>query len=88
MPMPPYPVNCQTPACGEAAAFKVAAAWSDGVTAELKTFALCCESCLPKWFESAKDRQRTCRLVDGETLSEPHIYERGDTLTPRLDLER
>jgi hypothetical protein len=88
MPMPPYPVICQTPDCGEAAAFKVAAAWSDGVTAELKTFALCCESCLPNWFESAKDRQRACRLVDGETLSEPHIYERGDTLTPRLDLER
>jgi hypothetical protein len=84
--MPPYPVICQSPGCGAAATLKVAAAWSDGVTAELKTYALCCESCVAKWLETARDRRRVCRLAEGETLSEPSVYERGPPVRPRADL--
>ena len=66
------------PNAGEAATFKVAAEWSDGVTAELKTYALCCETCLPKWWETAKDRQRVCQLSDGETLGIPKVFKRTE----------
>ena len=46
MPMPPYPVLCSCPCCGQPAVYKIAARWSDGVTQELKTYALSCEACL------------------------------------------
>ena len=77
MPMPPYPVMCQTPDCGNAATHKIASEWSDGVTAELKTYALCCEKCVPEWFELAMDRQRVCHLTDGESLGIPKVIERA-----------
>ena len=44
-PFLPYLVCCT--GCGRPAGFKVAARWSDGATAELKTYALGCEGCLP-----------------------------------------
>ncbi len=79
MPMPPYPVLCYTPACGKAAVYKIAARWSDGVTGELKTYGLTCESCLAKWYERAKRSRAACRLAPGESLEDPGIYrvERG-----------
>ena len=85
--MPPYPVICQSPGCGAAATLKVAAEWSDGVTAELKTYALCCEKCVRAWSTTANDHRRVCRLAEGESLSEPKVYERGQSLTPRPDRE-
>jgi hypothetical protein len=83
--MPPYPVVCQSPGCGAAATLKVAAEWSDGVTAELKTYALCCEACVAKWLDTAKDHHRLCRLAEGESLSEPNVYDRGPPFTLRAD---
>ena len=74
MPMPPYQVLCYTPGCGRPAAYKVAAAWSDGVTRELKTYGLTCAECLPAWFRRARQRQAKCRLASGETLDRPGIY--------------
>jgi hypothetical protein len=92
MSMPPYAVLCYTPGCGSPAAYKVAARWSDGVTSELKTYGLACESCLPAWFRRARERQAACRVAGGETLGAPGIYrvERGsrDQSLERLnDLE-
>jgi hypothetical protein len=74
MPMTAYPVLCYTPGCGQAAEYKVAARWSDGVTRELKTYGLACEACLPAWFRRAKERHSNCRLASGETLLEPAVY--------------
>ncbi|MCS7022996.1 MAG: hypothetical protein NZU63_14345 [Gemmataceae bacterium] len=87
-----YVIRCQTPACGALAVYKVAAAWSDGVTDELKTYALTCPSCLPYWFEQACRKQTLCRLAHGETLAKPGIYElspgkRDRELARRHDLE-
>ena len=81
-----YPVLCYS--CGAAAAFKIAAAWSDGLTSELKTYSLCCEKCLEQCFAEAKRRQKECPLELGETLDTPHIFERGEKLVRRLDLEK
>jgi hypothetical protein len=79
MPMPAYTVLCYTRDCGQKAVYKIAARWSDGITGELKTYALSCASCLPAWFRTARAKQTLCRLAPGEVLQPPNIYhlERG-----------
>ena len=79
MPMPSYPIYCYTRDCGKLAVYKIAARWSDGVTEELKTYALSCAECLPDWLRRSVAKQAACRLAPGETLDRPGIYnlERG-----------
>jgi hypothetical protein len=72
--MPPYPIACYTPGCKRLAVYKIAARWSDGVTGELKTYALTCEVCLAESFRRSCERQAACRLAPGETLEPPGIY--------------
>jgi hypothetical protein len=72
--MPPYPVLCHAPGCGRPAVYKIAARWSDGVTAELKTYALCCEPHLAEQFRHSRQKQRACRRAPGEVLDPPGIY--------------
>jgi hypothetical protein len=93
MPMPSYPVRCYTPGCEELAAYKIAARWSDGVTGELKTYALSCAGCLGAWFARSRAKQAACRRAPGETLEPPGIYEtargrRDQELVRRTDLEQ
>ena len=90
MPMPPYRVPCSR--CDQAAAFKIAACWSDGVTQELKTYALSCAGCMPDQLEAARAKKNACRLSTGESLDPPGIYEmahgtRDARLCRRTDLE-
>src|SRR5262245_29971605 len=92
MPMSPYPVLCYAAGCSAPAVYKVAARWSDGITHELKTYALACPECLPKLFASATAKRVACRLAVGESLEAPGVYElaRGErdrALTRRPDLE-
>src|SRR5437763_16379889 len=79
MPMPAYPILCYRKGCGKPAVYKIAARRSDGVTQELKTFALSCADCLPDWFRRGLAKQKVCRLAAGETLETPRSYslERG-----------
>jgi hypothetical protein len=93
MPMPPYTVDCSHAGCGQAAKYKIAARWSDGVTQELKTYALSCDSCLADQFRDSRVKQAACRLAGGERLDSPGIFEmvhgrRDQQLTRREDLER
>ena len=93
MPMPPYPVTCYEPQCSRAAAYKVAARWSDGVTDELKTYYLACQECLPRLYALSMVKRAACLLAPGETLDAPAIFElhrgeRDKTLKRRLDLEK
>ncbi|MBI1832761.1 MAG: hypothetical protein HYR84_15070 [Planctomycetes bacterium] len=74
MPMPTYQIFCQSKGCKNLAQYKVAARWSDGVVSELKTYGLCCEDCLKKWYARAQESHESCRLIPGETLEEPGIY--------------
>jgi len=89
MPMPPYVVKCHSPNCDAPAAFKVAARWSDGITAELKTYSLCCAACLPADYRSAVERGERCRRVPGETLEPPAVFEytreRSDRTLRRME---
>jgi|SRR5438128_11068446 len=92
MPMPPYPIYCYTKDCPNLAVYKMAARWSDGVTSELKTYALCCAECLPQWFRQSRATQAACRLAAGETLEPPGIYrleraQRDQQLTRLPELE-
>jgi hypothetical protein len=91
--MPPYPVLCYTPQCGQRAQYKIAARWSDGATQELKTYALTCAACLAKSFQRSLVQQAVCRLAPGESLEVPGIYElahgrRDQHLQRRGDLEK
>jgi hypothetical protein len=93
MPMPSYPVCCYRPGCGQQAVYKIAARWSDGVTQELKTYALSCPDCLADWFRRSRAKQAACRLAPGEKLEAPGIYEvvrgrRDQHLVRREDLEK
>ena len=74
MPMPSYPLRCYTHGCEELAVYKIAAHWSDGVTQELKTYALSCSNCLADSFRRILAKQAACRLAPGETLESPGIY--------------
>lgn len=73
--MPPYPVNCCGAGCLAAAAYKIAAQWTDGTTRELKTYFLSCEVCLKTLLERAGEKQRVCRLAPGEKLEPPGVYD-------------
>jgi hypothetical protein len=74
MPMPPYPVLCYTRGCGRPAVYKIAASWSDGITQELKTYALSCPDCLAQAFHASRVKQAACRTAAGEKLDAPGIY--------------
>jgi hypothetical protein len=92
MPLGTYPVFCYRPGCHELARFKIAARWSDGVTQELKTYALSCAECLGEQFARSKVKQAACRLAPGETLEAPGIWElargqRDHQIARRADLE-
>jgi hypothetical protein len=88
-----YPVRCCTRGCEELALYKIAARWSDGVTQELKTYALICSGCLAQAFRASRAKQAACRRAPGETLESPGIYElvrcrRDPQLIRRDDLEQ
>ncbi|GIW80125.1 MAG: hypothetical protein KatS3mg105_1932 [Gemmatales bacterium] len=88
-----FPVLCTNPECGQPAIYKIASRWSDGVTGELKTYALSCDNCLKKLFAQSQAKQAACRLAPAETLDPPGIYRlvRGqlDSQLERLtDLEQ
>ena len=92
MPMAPYPLICYGPGCGRPAGHKIAARWSDGLTRELKTYALSCEGCLREQFRQALVKRSACRLAAGESLDQPGIFalargRRDCDLERRTDLE-
>jgi hypothetical protein len=93
MPMPPYPVICYRNGCGRPAVYKIAARWSDELTQELKTYALCCQECLAEIYQRSCQKHAACRLAPGEALEVPGIYElargrRDHQLVRRIDLEQ
>lgn len=70
-----YTVHCTSPGCTHVAEYKVAARWSDGITSELKTYALVCLDCLPAQYRKAIDKRIACRLTESETLDEVAVFD-------------
>ena len=71
----PYVVRCTEPGCQEPAGYKIAGEWSDGTTKELKTYGLACEGHLEGVFRRSRSKQSHCRVAEGESLSEPRIFQ-------------
>ena len=67
-------VRCSLPGCGEAAAYKIAATWSDGNLAELKSYGFACADHLGPVFRDAERRHMTYRAAAGESIEEIGIY--------------
>lgn len=42
---------------------------------ELKTYSLCCADCLAAAFQKSQEKQKNCRLAQGESLEPPGIYQ-------------
>jgi hypothetical protein len=80
------------PGCTRLAEYKIAARWSDGLTEELKTYGLTCVECLPQVYQQTLEKQKRCRLAQGEVLEPAGIYhlargQRDDQLQRLGDLE-
>jgi hypothetical protein len=67
-------VTCSHPTCSEQAAYKIAARWTDGRLAELKTYGFACSEHLGDVFRESLDRQEHYTPGPGETLEELAIY--------------
>ncbi len=67
-------VCCTHPGCQEAAAYKIAAPWSDGRFSELKTYGLSCPEHLGAVFRAAEERRQAYQPAPGETIEEIGIY--------------
>jgi hypothetical protein len=68
------PVTCSHETCREPAAYKIAARWTDGRLAELKTYGFACSEHLGDVFRVSLARQRHYTPAPGETIEELAIY--------------
>jgi hypothetical protein len=67
-------VLCSHPRCSEPAGYKIAARWSDGSFAELKTYGFACSDHLGEVFQDAENRRLDYTLCPGEVIEEIAIY--------------
>jgi hypothetical protein len=70
-----YKILCTHRGCSQPAEYKIAARWSDGVTSELKAYALSCRECVLEALKQSRERQMACVLATGERLEPPAVYE-------------
>jgi hypothetical protein len=69
-----HDVTCTHPCCSDLATYKVAARWSDGRVAELKTYGFACSDHLGEVFQEAEGRRLDYAMCPGEVLGEMAIY--------------
>jgi hypothetical protein len=67
-------VQCTFEGCREAASYKIAARWSDGGFAELKTYGFACSDHLGPVFQRAEERQNQYTPAPNEVVEELAIY--------------
>ena len=83
-----YQPLCSAPGCGQPAAYKVAAPWSNGVSHELKSYGLACEAHRSSLLARAQLHRQNLPLAEGETLGAVGLYTlepgRRDAALPRL----
>lgn len=72
--MPITVVRCGLWNCHEPAAYKIAAQWSDGSFAELKSYGFACSDHLGPVFREAEQRRHDYPNKPGESLEEIAIY--------------
>lgn len=69
-----FVVPCSHADCREPAAYKVAARWSDGRAAELKTYGFSCSDHLELVFRASEQRRLDYTPSPGEVIEEIAIY--------------
>jgi hypothetical protein len=67
-------VACSYPDCREPASYKIAARWSDGHLAELKTYGFACSEHLGPVFRESEQRRTDYTPSPGESIEELAIY--------------
>ena len=80
-------IVCGIPGCGQPAIYKVAAPWSGGRFAELKTYGFACDAHLGVTFRSAEERRSRYRAAADEALGAIAIY-RCEPGRPGWQLQR
>ena len=85
-----YRPACSATACDRPAHYKIAAAWSDGTSRELKNYGLACEDHRESQLTAAQSRLRALKLSDGESVGPVELYVlrtgcRDVDLTPLAD---
>ena len=73
-PVTRHAVCCTIEGCSEPASYKIAARWSDGSFAELKTYGFACSEHLGPVFREAERRQQGYRPSPNEPIEELAIY--------------
>ncbi len=69
-----YGANCSAAACAAPAVYKLAAAWSDGTSRELKNYGLACAAHRGALLANAHRRHQGLKLSDGETVGPVELY--------------
>jgi len=69
-----YQPSCNAPDCREPAVYKIAAAWSDGTSHELKNYGLACEAHRDSQLQQARIVHRNLRQAEGETVGPVELY--------------
>jgi hypothetical protein len=69
-----YRPGCSAPACDQPALYKIAAAWSDGTSRELKNYGLACADHSESQLDAARNRVRSLKLGDAESVGPVELY--------------
>jgi hypothetical protein len=69
-----YRPGCSASACGQPALYKIAAAWSDGTSRELKNYGLACADHSESQLDAARNRVRSLKLGDAESVGPVELY--------------
>jgi hypothetical protein len=69
-----YRAVCSVEGCTLLATYKIAAAWSDGTSRELKNYGLACESHRDHQLARARGRHKALRLSEGEMVGPVELY--------------
>ncbi len=67
-------IPCSAPDCRSPAAYKIAARWSDGNLAELKTYGFACSEHIGAVFRESEERRSDYVPSPGESIEELAIY--------------
>jgi hypothetical protein len=69
-----YQPKCSNPGCGQPAAYKIGAVWSDGTSRELKNYGLACEEHRQSQLDRARKHRDGLKLADGESVGQVTLF--------------
>jgi hypothetical protein len=83
-----YKPTCSASNCDKPAVYKLAAAWSNGTSRELKNYGLTCEEHREAQLGLAQQHRKDLKLHEGESVGQVGVYQlvegRRDAELPRL----